>query len=257
MSDLKRTERGRRKRTCSPQTRGNSHHARGRHYRRNKLSPYKVACSGKGTDGEARRRLRGRELEPGELVPVRRPAPSAHGQGRLRGIRVQFKVRNLRRNGQAKGATSSEDEARVRVREGRVNIWAEVGQPTGTQVGRRQGTGGQSRPGEAGVTGESSSGTGRGRAGRSPAGVDERVPGSVSFSRPVDACPASPPASPRVRTLSIIYQKAREKRHVTRQLRKANITACPPNPARPQIRSTLHVGFAGTSYTWNSVCVHQ
>lgn len=129
---------------------------------------------------------------------------------------------------------------RVRVREGRVKVWAEVGQPTGTEVGRRQGTGGQSRPGEAGVTGESSSGTGWGRAGRSPAGIDERVPGSVSFSRPVDACPASPPASPRVRTLSIIYQKAREKRHVTRQLRKADITRAPkscltPNPHHSHI----------------------
>lgn len=146
---------------------------------------------------------------------------------------------------------------RVPVREGRVKIWAEVGQPTGTEVRRRQGTGGQSRPGEAGVTGESSSGTGRGRAGRSPAGVDERVPGSVSFSRPVDACPASPPASPRVRTLSIIYQKAREKRHVTRQLRKANITACPQILLDPKSLSFSHVGFTDTLYTWNLVCVHQ
>lgn len=197
------------------------------------------------------------EHEQGELVPVRRPSPSSRGQVRLRGIRVQFKVRNLGRNGQAKGATRREDEARVRVRGGRVKIWAEAGQPTGTEVGRRQGTGGQSRPGEAGVTGESSSGTGRGRAGRSPAGADERVPGSVSFSRPVDACPASPPASPRVRTLSSIYQKAREKRHVTRQLRKANITACPHILLDPKSVSFSHVGFAGTLSTWNSVCVHQ
>lgn len=39
---------------------------------------------------------------------------------------------------------------RVQVREGRVKIWAEVGQPTGTEVGRRQGTGGQSGPGRQG-----------------------------------------------------------------------------------------------------------
>lgn len=58
----------------------------------------------------------------------------------------------------------------VRVGEGKVKIWAEVGQPTGTEVGCRQGTGGQSRPGEAGVTGESLSAIGWGQAGRSPAG---------------------------------------------------------------------------------------
>lgn len=155
---------------------------------------------------------------------------------------MQFKVRNLRRNGQAKGATRREDEARVPVRGGRVKIWAEAGQPTGTEVGRRQGTGGQSRPGEAGVTGESSSGTGRGRAGRSPAGAEERVPGSVSVSRPVDACPASPPASPRVRTLSSIYQKGKGKASRYQTTQEGQHYGMPPHPARPQIRIILTCG---------------
>lgn len=47
----------------------------------------------------------------GGAHPVRRPSPSTRGQVRLMGVGVQFKVRNLKRNSQAKGATRSEDEA--------------------------------------------------------------------------------------------------------------------------------------------------
>lgn len=48
---------------------------------------------------------------------------------------------------------------------GEGQIRAEVGQPTGTEVGRRQGTGGRAGRGEAGVTGVTGWNGGAGRAG--------------------------------------------------------------------------------------------
>lgn len=58
------------------------------------------------------------------------------------GVGVQFRVRNLQRSVQAEG----QPEVRTgpsQVGAGRVELQAEVGQPTGAEVGRRQGTGGK------------------------------------------------------------------------------------------------------------------
>lgn len=86
----------------------------------------------------------------------------------VNGSQDTIRDENLKSNGQAEGAARSEDWLSWGAR-GRVMIRAEVGQPTGTEVRCRQGTSGQSRPGEAGVT-RVIIWNRRGRAGRSPAG---------------------------------------------------------------------------------------
>ena len=95
--------------------------------------------------------------------PQQGPLHVPGGQARLLGVTEQLRVKNLERSGQAKGQPEVRTRPSVGMG-GEGQIRAEVGQPTGTEVGRRQGTGGRAGRGEAGVTGVTGWNGGAGRA---------------------------------------------------------------------------------------------
>ena len=144
----------------------------------------------------------------GGARPRQGPLHVLRGRARLMGVRVQLGVKNLQRSGQAKG----QPEVRTRPRAG----WERGGSGSRLRWGNQQALGwGAGRaqvaeqPGGARVTaGAGGAGQAGHQQGRREYLGASPPPGPWTPVLPAHLLP------PRVRTLSI-YQKAREKRHVT------------------------------------------